>query len=697
MKQNSSRIFLIICLLILISLACKAPFLSQLLPDTSTSTDTSVSTGDDVSSSSDSSDDVSTSSDSGVDTPHNTDGADVTFIPGATFQMGSPTTDTLADEDELPQHQVTVNEFHIYTYEVTNQMYGACVDAGYCLSPYILEDGPTSHFEDPDYQEYPVVGVDWVMARDYCSWAGARLPTEAEWELASRGPDSLYYPWGEEDPTCEYVNMKGCYTPPDTQEVGYYLMGNSPDEVWDMSGNVWEWVHDWYGEDYYSVSPEDNPIGPLEPADPDKPLRGIRGGGLNSSPDKMRSASRKGLNPYRVFTDVGFRCVVGEGLLFPAEYDHGDDRHERVPPDSADGGDSADDDGFDREFFWAGPTDGPCPDPFGDFTLTFRAGASIPVDNVYAWISDFPFDMDCDYDPIAEFVSCTGGEFAGYLEIPPPSTPILICFEHTEGTDCIEVPIWKPTDCEREEGRYEIETECIDIEGSLTPVITFGFWGSGEDFSFATADGALLTCLYDLGLERYHCSPLPGGYPSDLEFVVSFDDGTTWSTTVPFPDCDETLDFTTPWNLVLGTCTIPPGHPAQYDLFIDTHVEGVADADWIGWELDGVVPPQNCAPAQPPEGRWDCSFAVADYTGVSIEFCAKWPDNPAGRCVTFTDIDDYLPPHDSPECSPPEDHGDEPGSGYCIEETPGSCGSNPCRPSCEASGPNETCTSCTIP
>ena len=791
MIKSSKRLIVGLSLLILVSLACNVPILNQIQSSLAPADDTgsSLAPADDTGSSSSSD---GTNPDSTA--PSNTDGAELTFIPGATFLMGSSTSDLLADEDELPQHEVTLGEFYIYTYEVTNQMYAACVDAGGCMSVETFDVGPTSHFEDPDFEDFPVVGVDWVMARDYCSWAGSRLPTEAEWELASRGPESLLYPWGEEEPTCDYVNMGGCLIPPDTQQIGHYLMGNSPDGVWDMSGNVWEWVHDWYADDYYAQSPADNPIGPLEPQDPDKPLRVIRGGGLYSEPVRMRSASRLGINPYRPFDDVGFRCVVGEGLALPAAYEPGEDRHERVPPGRADGGDRAEDDPDDEIVYWSGGAIGPCPDIEGQIRLTFAAGSRPPAAGIAAFFrfADAPFDIPCDYNEALGVATCEGLAPPGYLD-PPPTFPMDICFATPEWERCVfGIRVLKPTDCGgdsdslevelrplctpdgdggripsfqviytpvtapfegastvegpltcenipfpgayschdlpgdpldelivdvafadgriitdrvlhlecgRPERRYEIETECIDIDGSLTPVITFEFWGSGEDLSFATANSSLLTCLYDWGIEKYHCSPLPGTFPSDLEFVASFTDATTWTTIVPFPDCLETLDFTTPWNLVLGRCTIPPGLAAQYDLFIDTHVEGVADADWIGWSLDGVVPPQNCLPDQPPEGRWDCSFAVADYTGVSIEFCAQWPDNPAGHCATFTDIDDYLPP----DCTTPDDHGDgdngggDPGSGYCIVESSGSCGSNPCRPSCEPSGPNESCIPCTMP
>jgi formylglycine-generating enzyme required for sulfatase activity len=232
--NKSSRIIIFISLLILVSLACNAPILNQIMDNAAPPEDAS---GSDAVASSDTN--ASDSFMPGIPPPANTDGAEVTYIPGATFLMGSVTTDLLADEDELPQHEVTVDEFYIYTYEVTNQMYADCVEAGYCMNLQSLEAGPTSHYEDPEFQDHPVVGVDWVMARDYCAWAGARLPTEAEWELVSRGPDSFLYPWGEEEPTCDYVNMDGCLDPPDTQPVGNYLMGNSPEGVWDMSGTVW--------------------------------------------------------------------------------------------------------------------------------------------------------------------------------------------------------------------------------------------------------------------------------------------------------------------------------------------------------------------------------------------------------------------------------------------------------------------------
>jgi len=270
--------------------------------------------------------------------PTNTDGAETIVIPGGTFWMGSNETEALADEDEMPRHEVTLGTFPIYTHEVTNAMYARCVEAGACAPVQILEGGPTAHYDDPAFAEHPVVGVDWNMADDYCTWAGGRLPTEAEWEYAARGAESLIYPWGTQEPACERVNMLGCLVPPDTAQVGSYLLGNSPFEVWDLSGNVWEWTHDWYDPDYYALSPSTSPLGPNLPGDLGNPQKVVRGGGLQSQPPAMRSAERVGARPRRAFDDVGFRCVANGAPDLPAEYATVPDGHEIVPPDPLDPG-----------------------------------------------------------------------------------------------------------------------------------------------------------------------------------------------------------------------------------------------------------------------------------------------------------------------------------------------------------------------
>jgi formylglycine-generating enzyme required for sulfatase activity len=637
MKKKSFCMILVITISVLFSSACNAPILSQFLPDAGSSGD---------SSSAEPSEAGVSASEPEMEVLHNTDGAELTLIPGATFQMGSSAADTLAAEDEIPQHQVAVDEFYLYTYEVTNQMYTACVESGYCMRPQMLESGPTSHYEDPDYAENPIVGVDWVMARDYCSWAGGRLPTEAEWELASRGPESLLYPWGSELPTCDYVNMGGCLVPPDTRQVGYYLLSNSPDDVWDLSGNVWEWVHDWYADDYYAQSPADNPIGPLEPQDPDTPERVIRGGGLNSEPAQMRSAARKGLNPYRVYTDVGFRCVAGEGLVLPAAYDPGVDRHERVPPDSADGGDSAEDpDG--GHFIWAVPVTGPCPDGSGMIELNIPSGASLPVTAV-ATRYDFDWwDETCEYDPAAEISTCIGPEPLDYLLGPPPSFPIDLCIGTGEWAECInDLPIQKPTDCFpfARQLRIEVATDCVGPAEERTPGVIIELDPGSAEFTHATANGILLTCSA-AGENAYTCSGLPGSPGDELAVTIFFSDGSSPVISgLVYPDCRTTI-FGAPWVLSGRGCLPHEGSDPEYYAVIDTHL----DVTFTSWRLEGVEAPKVCA-EDPIIGRWYCNFAMRDWY-TSLTFCAAWVGGAGERCETFpaSQFGDLLPER----CDPP--------------------------------------------
>ncbi len=390
-----------------------------------------------------------TQTDVPVSGPTNTDEAETILIPGGTFWMGSGDTDTQAGDDEIPRHQVTLASFYLYTHEVTNKMYAACVDAGACLPVNVMDSGPTTHTGDPAYDDYPIVGADWNMARDYCAWAGSRLPTEAEWEYAARGTESLLYPWGSENPACDRVNMLGCAVPPDTVEVGSYLLGNSPFAVWDMSGNVWEWTHDWYAEGYYVLSPATNPLGPYAPTDWNHPLKVARGGGLYSGPEQMRSADRAGVNPYRAYDDVGFRCVaVGESL--PESYTETRDRHEMVPPDPLDGGGEHVEDPDDTPLRWflhEYDAASSCPDPDGRIFIGVRIQAT-PGTEFMLMAGGVWFD--CTYDETEIALRCEGPAPADYgtsdtLEVtvqvlpPYPGAPLLE----------FHYPVEKPTDCDR--------------------------------------------------------------------------------------------------------------------------------------------------------------------------------------------------------------------------------------------------------
>lgn len=129
------------------------------------------------------------------------DGTTLVAIPSGTFIMGDP------KGKDNPQHPVTLGDFWIYSTKVTNTQYKFCFDAGYCTSP---DETDNPNFEDPAYANEPIVGVTYDQAASYCTFAHARLPTEAEWEKAARGPNGNIYPWGNETPTCDLLNFGKC-------------------------------------------------------------------------------------------------------------------------------------------------------------------------------------------------------------------------------------------------------------------------------------------------------------------------------------------------------------------------------------------------------------------------------------------------------------------------------------------------------
>ena len=185
------------------------------------------------------------------------DDADMVFIPGCPFTMGTD------DEDAIPNtrpaHEVNLKDYWIDRYEVTNAQYARCVEDKYCTAPKDLTSATRpDYFTNPDYADYPVIHVDHYQAAAYCKWAGKRLPTEAEWEKAARGEESLRYPWGNELPEGipAQINL---FESGDTAPVTSFPEGASPYGVYNMEGNVWEWTADQYDEFWYSSSPKDDP------------------------------------------------------------------------------------------------------------------------------------------------------------------------------------------------------------------------------------------------------------------------------------------------------------------------------------------------------------------------------------------------------------------------------------------------------
>lgn len=247
------------------------------------------------------------------------DGMTQILIPAGTFFMGGM--DVYRENDEMPAHEVFLDEFWMDQVEVTNGMYGLCVGEGACRPPSELRsDNREEYFRDIEFQDYPVVFVTWYDADVYCQWAGRRLPTEAEWERAARGDDKRNYPWGDELPN-EY-NVNGMNLVGDTTRVGSFAEGASPFGVLDMAGNVWEWVADRYRPDYYSKTPLENPKGPSA-EEVFNTMRVIRGGSFQEDGVILRLANRSfldGPDPNAQPEDaafygrssaiIGFRCAA---------------------------------------------------------------------------------------------------------------------------------------------------------------------------------------------------------------------------------------------------------------------------------------------------------------------------------------------------------------------------------------------------
>jgi formylglycine-generating enzyme required for sulfatase activity len=226
------------------------------------------------------------------------DNVTMMYVPAGTFSMGSE-----ISSDEKPIHSVDLSAYYIDKFEVTNAAYKRCVDAGVCDPPKKSSSYTrSSYYGDAKYDEYPVISVDWNMANKYCTWRDARLPTEAEWEKAARGSDGRTYPWGE-DIICDKANYSGCVG--DTAKVGSYLGGVSPYGLYDMAGNVWEWVNDYYQGDYYATLGDgaSNPQGPTS-----GDSRVLRGGSWFSYGYDVRSAYRNWYYPSYTLSYFGFRC-----------------------------------------------------------------------------------------------------------------------------------------------------------------------------------------------------------------------------------------------------------------------------------------------------------------------------------------------------------------------------------------------------
>ena len=247
------------------------------------------------------------------------DGMVQAFVPAGNFRMGALNAD--AAPDEKPDHKVEMAAFWMDKLEVTNAMYMLCVQAGACEPPAEFKsEHHDTYFNTDEYADFPVVFVTHGDADDYCSWAGKRLPSEAEWERAARGDDFRNFPWGDERPGSIQANFD--YKIRDVTRVGSFPAGASPYGILDMSGNVWEWVADFYDANYYGSSVASNPTGPLAAVGAGQRYT-IRGGSYQDVEKDIRVSSRgfaSGPNPDASDMEsveylgeasykIGFRCA----------------------------------------------------------------------------------------------------------------------------------------------------------------------------------------------------------------------------------------------------------------------------------------------------------------------------------------------------------------------------------------------------
>ncbi|WP_447973398.1 formylglycine-generating enzyme family protein [Nitrospira sp. Kam-Ns4a] len=226
------------------------------------------------------------------------DGREMVEIPEGPFIMGS----SEGDPDETPEHQVYLSTYYIDLKEVTQADYERFVRMTKRGKPFVpVFEDDISKILKP---ELPAIGISWADALAYCRWAGKRLPTEAEWEKAARGEGRRRYPWGD-DFGRGNANVDGdedgvqYLAPP-----GSFESGRSPYGVYDMTGNVAEWVADTYEEHYYAKSPFRDPKGPEEGQH-----KVIRGGSWRETPRNARISKRFQAKMWRTDSTIGIRCA----------------------------------------------------------------------------------------------------------------------------------------------------------------------------------------------------------------------------------------------------------------------------------------------------------------------------------------------------------------------------------------------------
>ncbi len=241
--------------------------------------------------------------------------SDMACVPGGPFLRGTDD----GPENARPQARVWIGTFHMDRNEITYAQYRGCARAGQCP-----DTGP--RYRGYDYPNMPITGISWYDAVAYCQAQGKRLPTEAEWEKAARGPDGALYPWGDAPVTCELAVIKDArgrscgvkkdHTKPETGrpwDVGSRAPGVYG--LYDMVGNSWEWVADWYASSYEACGEACTGIDPKGPCGAAETCRGhgrkiVRGGSWYWPAAYNTAVYRRAHVPKNdPFHHFGFRCA----------------------------------------------------------------------------------------------------------------------------------------------------------------------------------------------------------------------------------------------------------------------------------------------------------------------------------------------------------------------------------------------------
>jgi formylglycine-generating enzyme required for sulfatase activity len=241
---------------------------------------------------------------------HPQDGLQYVWVPPGEFMMGRVPGDNVPQERyavEKPRHPLRLTHgFWLSRGAVTVQAYGYFADKRKIAMPR-----PTINNPNWVNKDHPIVNVTWMQAREYCAWVGGRLPTEAQWEYAGRGGLETIYPWGND---CR-PDMANYVDNPMWGKRGTSPVGSFPENGFglvDMSGNVWEWVSDWYDAEAYLRRPANQPTVDPEVFVNKMDRRVVRGGSWNSIAEEIRLSLRGFQTPAAAIEDFGFRCLVDE-------------------------------------------------------------------------------------------------------------------------------------------------------------------------------------------------------------------------------------------------------------------------------------------------------------------------------------------------------------------------------------------------